>query len=108
MRTHVIATKGARHWQGIPGIERAPNGRLWCTFYSMKAVLIKPPDEVMWVCGLGIVAPYCLDYRRSMCAVVGQPLAVSIPITPRQARSPGRRPEPGREPLPQPRPVTER
>ncbi len=24
----------ARNWQGIPGIERAPNGRLWATWYS--------------------------------------------------------------------------
>lgn len=23
-----------RHWQGIPGIERAPNGRLWACWYS--------------------------------------------------------------------------
>jgi predicted neuraminidase len=34
MQTHIIATKGPRQWQGIPGIARAPNGRLWCTFYS--------------------------------------------------------------------------
>jgi predicted neuraminidase len=25
---------GARIWQGIPGIERAPNGRLWAVWYS--------------------------------------------------------------------------
>lgn len=24
----------ARHWQGIPGIERAANGRLWATWYT--------------------------------------------------------------------------
>lgn len=24
----------ARKWQGVPGIERAPNGRLWATWYS--------------------------------------------------------------------------
>jgi len=23
-----------RQWQGIPGIERAPNGRLWAVWYS--------------------------------------------------------------------------
>src|SRR5690625_683723 len=23
-----------REWQGIPGIEKAPNGRLWATWYS--------------------------------------------------------------------------
>ena len=25
---------GARSWQGIPGVERAPKGRLWVTWYS--------------------------------------------------------------------------
>jgi len=34
MRRSVISTKGARQWQGIPSIERAANGRLWCTFYT--------------------------------------------------------------------------
>ena len=34
MRRHIVLTKGDRLWQGIPGIERAPNGRLWCTFFS--------------------------------------------------------------------------
>lgn len=24
----------SRRWQGIPGIERAPGGRLWATWYS--------------------------------------------------------------------------
>jgi len=24
----------ARSWQGIPGVERAPGGRLWVTWYS--------------------------------------------------------------------------
>lgn len=30
----VISTRGERQWQGIPGIERASNGRLWVTFFS--------------------------------------------------------------------------
>ncbi|MFP3896723.1 MAG: sialidase family protein [Anaerolineales bacterium] len=30
----IISTSGDRPWQGIPGIERADGGRLWCTFYS--------------------------------------------------------------------------
>ena len=34
MKTEIIATKGSRQWQGIPGIERSQSGRLWCTFFS--------------------------------------------------------------------------
>lgn len=34
IRQTVVSTKGPRAWQGIPAIERAPNGRLWCAFYS--------------------------------------------------------------------------
>jgi predicted neuraminidase len=34
MHTSVISTKEGRQWQGIPGIERAPSGRLWVVFYS--------------------------------------------------------------------------
>jgi predicted neuraminidase len=30
----IISTKDGRPWQGIPTIERAPNGRLWCAFYT--------------------------------------------------------------------------
>jgi predicted neuraminidase len=30
----VVSTRGARLWQGIPGIERAANGRLWVIFFS--------------------------------------------------------------------------
>ncbi|MCJ7737990.1 MAG: hypothetical protein MUQ10_11890, partial [Anaerolineae bacterium] len=33
--------KGTRQWQGIPGIECAANGRLWCTFRSGGS---KEPD----------------------------------------------------------------
>lgn len=34
LRTVQPNTYEARHWQGIPGIELAPNGRLWAAFYS--------------------------------------------------------------------------
>jgi predicted neuraminidase len=34
MRRYLISTKEARQWQGIPAIERATNGRLWCAFFS--------------------------------------------------------------------------
>jgi len=34
LETKVISTKGTRQWQGIPTIERAPNGRLWCAFFT--------------------------------------------------------------------------
>ncbi len=34
MRREIVSTKQDRQWQGIPGIERAVNGRLWCTFFS--------------------------------------------------------------------------
>jgi predicted neuraminidase len=34
VRTHIIATKGSRQWQGIPAIERAANGRLWSAFFT--------------------------------------------------------------------------
>lgn len=34
MRMSVISIKGPREWQGIPAVERAPNGRLWCSFFS--------------------------------------------------------------------------
>lgn len=34
MRQQVISGKGKRKWQGIPAIERAANGRLWCSFFS--------------------------------------------------------------------------
>ncbi len=30
----VVSTKGPRQWQGIPAIERAAGGRLWCAFFS--------------------------------------------------------------------------
>ena len=46
MRTHLIATKADRHWQGIPGIERAPNGRLWCVFFSGGTIEPHPENTV--------------------------------------------------------------
>ena len=36
---------GNRLWQGIPGIERAPSGRLWATWYSGSTT----EDEYNWV-----------------------------------------------------------
>lgn len=34
MLRHIVSTKGPRQWQGIPAIERAADGRLWCSFFS--------------------------------------------------------------------------
>ena len=34
MQHRVVSTKEDRQWQGIPAIERAANGRLWCAFFS--------------------------------------------------------------------------
>ena len=34
LRQAIISTRGQRAWQGIPGIERAGNGRLWCVAYT--------------------------------------------------------------------------
>ncbi|MDF1515829.1 MAG: sialidase family protein, partial [Anaerolineae bacterium] len=34
MINETISTKEQRAWQGIPAIERASNGRLWCAFFS--------------------------------------------------------------------------
>jgi predicted neuraminidase len=34
MQRRIVSTKQDRQWQGIPAIERAANGRLWCAFYS--------------------------------------------------------------------------
>ena len=34
LKRTVVSTKGTRLWQGIPGIERAANGRLWVVFFS--------------------------------------------------------------------------
>jgi len=67
MRTETIATKGDREWQGIPGIERAPNGRLWCTFYTggpkephpENAILLTTSDDDgrSWTVPETIIAP---------------------------------------------------
>jgi len=34
MQRRLVSTKENRRWQGIPAIERAANGRLWCAFFS--------------------------------------------------------------------------
>ena len=34
MQQRIVSTKGDRQWQGIPAIECACNGRLWCAFFS--------------------------------------------------------------------------
>ncbi|MHB9034350.1 MAG: sialidase family protein [Anaerolineae bacterium] len=34
MEQFVVARKGTNAWMGIPTIERAANGRLWCAFYT--------------------------------------------------------------------------
>jgi len=47
MRQTVVSTKGARQWQGIPTIERAPNGRLWCAFFSGGPREPDPANEIL-------------------------------------------------------------
>ena len=47
MRTEIIAAKGNRPWQGIPGIERAGNGRLWCTFYAGGPTEPHPQNHIL-------------------------------------------------------------
>ncbi len=39
----------ARDWQGIPGIERTPNGRLWVTWYSGGTREPEPENYVLLV-----------------------------------------------------------
>lgn len=34
MKRSLVANKGGWQWMGIPAIERAANGRLWCSFFS--------------------------------------------------------------------------
>ena len=34
LRKAVVSSKGPRQWQGIPSIERAAEGRLWCAFFT--------------------------------------------------------------------------
>jgi predicted neuraminidase len=66
MKTQLIATKGPRLWQGIPGIERSPSGRLWCTFFSggprepdpaNRILLTTSPDGRHWADPAPIVDP---------------------------------------------------
>ena len=76
MRTTVVSTKGSRQWQGIPAIERAANGRLWCAFYSggpkepdpANHILLttSADDGVTWVDPVTVVDPPGSEraYRR--------------------------------------------
>ena len=47
MRTEIVSTKQNRQWQGIPAIERAPNGRLWCAFFSGGPKEPDPANRVL-------------------------------------------------------------
>jgi predicted neuraminidase len=47
MKRHVVSTKEYRQWQGIPAIERAPNGRLWCSFFSGGAKEPDPANRIL-------------------------------------------------------------
>ena len=47
MRRHVISTKQTRQWQGIPAIERAANGRLWCAFFSGGPKEPDPDNQIL-------------------------------------------------------------
>ncbi|HPU84645.1 MAG TPA: sialidase family protein [Candidatus Latescibacteria bacterium] len=47
MRTHLIANKQDRLWQGIPGIERAANGRLWAALYTGGPKEPDPDNHVL-------------------------------------------------------------
>ena len=67
MKRRIVSTKGDREWQGIPAIERAYNGRLWCAFFSGGSkepeaenyVLLttSQDDGVTWSDPEAIVAP---------------------------------------------------
>jgi len=67
MRRHVISTKGYREWQGIPAIERAHNGRLWCAFFSggsrepesenFVLLTTSPDDGITWSEAEPVVVP---------------------------------------------------
>jgi len=46
MRRFIVSTKGSRQWQGIPAIERAADGRLWCAFFSGGP---KEPDPANFI-----------------------------------------------------------
>lgn len=47
MRSSIVSTKGSRQWQGIPAIERAANGRLWCAFFSGGAIEPDPANAIL-------------------------------------------------------------
>jgi sialidase-1 len=46
MKRRIVSTKEERQWQGIPAIERAPNGRLWSSFFSGGP---KEPDSENYI-----------------------------------------------------------
>ena len=46
MQQRIISTKREREWQGIPGIEYARNGRLWCVFFTGG---LKEPEPANYV-----------------------------------------------------------
>ncbi len=68
MQQMIISAKGARLWQGIPTVERAANGRLWCAFFSGGPCEPDPANTVMltssadngatWSEPLPVVEPY--------------------------------------------------
>lgn len=47
MKSETVLNKGARKWQGIPGIEYAPGGRLWVSFFSGGEKEPGPGNEVL-------------------------------------------------------------
>jgi len=47
MQTIIISRKGERQWQGIPAIERAANGRLWCAFFSGGSKEPEPENYIL-------------------------------------------------------------
>jgi len=47
MQQTIISTKGPRLWQGIPTIERAASGRLWCAFFSGGPTEPDPANTIL-------------------------------------------------------------
>jgi predicted neuraminidase len=47
MQKFVVSTKGKRLWQGIPGIEVTPIGKLWACFYSGGKKEPDPKNQVL-------------------------------------------------------------
>ena len=67
MKREIVSVKGERLWQGIPAIERAANGRLWCAFFSGGPKEPDPDNDILlatraaeadaWAAPTVIVAP---------------------------------------------------